>query len=356
MANLYDEISLSYWEKHKKKIGLSKSYSCFNNGYIYGDEMQCTSIEFVYKQNGTEEVLKGINDGPKWAYFKLVEKACSLSSQTLCNFINNQAEKFRIYTEQQVATFTSQQRNSTRIKDDSCIITVNNINYYVANNLKVCEYFNNASKNIDSTELNQWYIRIYFDSDVIKSMNDRDEIESVDDVEATVFVLNVQQRPIVGDTETKSAVVSNNAIVNVDYAKLNIDKKKTGDLGEAIVLNYEKQRLTTEGCPSLAEKIKHSALEKGDGLGYDIMSYLSDGKPLYIEVKTTKQNKPADFYLSKKEKAVADQMFKENQKYKIYRIYNLNLHTGKGDLVFYEPPFDDNQYNLEPENWLVRIK
>ena len=42
-----------------------------------------------------------------------MEKACSLSSKTFSNFINNQAEKFRIYTEQQVATFTSQKSRIT---------------------------------------------------------------------------------------------------------------------------------------------------------------------------------------------------------------------------------------------------
>lgn len=356
MANLHDEISLSYWEEHKYKFRSSKSYSCVHDGYVYGDDMQCTSIEFVFKQMETEIVLVGKNDGPKWAYFELVEKACSLSSQTLNNFLNNRAAKFRIYTEQQVAAFTDQQRNSTRIRDDSCMITVNNIKYYVANNLKVCEYFNSASMNIESSKLNQWYIRIHFDSDVVKSMNDRDEAEAIADVEATAFNLTVQQRLNVTRAKSNSEEVLKDAVVNIDYLDLNVEKKKIGDLGEAIVLDYERQRLTTMGSLDLAKKIEHSAQKKGDGLGYDIMSYSSTGKPLYIEVKTTKQNKPADFFLSKKEKAVANQMYMDDQRYRIYRVYNLNLFTGKGDLIIYEPPFDENRYNLEPENWLVRIK
>ncbi|GMQ55829.1 hypothetical protein AN1V17_02210 [Vallitalea sediminicola] len=49
-------------------------------------------------------------------------------------------------------------------------------------------------------------------------------------------------------------------------------------------------------------------------------------------------------------------MYKEKKNYKIYRVYNLNVHTGKGDLIIYDPPFDEIQYNLEPQNWLVRIK
>ena len=59
MANLYDEISLSYLEKHKMKTGLSKSYSCFHDGYVYGDEMQYTSLEFT-ERSSHEVSYKGM--------------------------------------------------------------------------------------------------------------------------------------------------------------------------------------------------------------------------------------------------------------------------------------------------------
>ena len=45
---LFDEISLRYWNENKKKVGSSKSYSCSHNGYVYGDDMQCTKIDYVF--------------------------------------------------------------------------------------------------------------------------------------------------------------------------------------------------------------------------------------------------------------------------------------------------------------------
>ncbi|GMQ55828.1 hypothetical protein AN1V17_02200 [Vallitalea sediminicola] len=305
MANIYDEISLNYWEKHKKNIGSSKSFSCVHNGYVYEDEMEFERMEFVHKQDGIEEVFKGKTDGSKWAYFELVEKACSLSTKTLHNFLNNRAKKFRIYTEEQFKDFDNQQKNSTRIKDGTCIITVDNKKYYVANNLKVCEYFNSASMNIDSSDLKHWYIRIYFDSDIVEGMTDRDEVESIGDSVTTEYTLTVQQRRniISKGKNSKSTVAYNNLRVNVDYVKLNADKKRIGNLGEAIVLNYEKQRLKSEGLHKLAEKIEHSAVVKGDGLGYDIKSYSSDGKPLFIEVKKqSKINQQISTFQGKKKK------------------------------------------------------
>ena len=307
MAMIYDEISLEYWKNNKKKIGSSKSFTCKHKGYIYGDDMKCFKIEFVYVKDDEEYVYSGKHDGPKWAYFEMVEAACNQLPNTLNQFLNNAAEKFRIYTAEQVASFTSQKRNSTRIKDDSCMIDVNGTPYYVANNLKVCEYFNSASINVDSSELRNWFIRIYFnDDDIVKTMEDTDETEILD-IEKSSFELRVHQVP----KSSKEKTIQNNrtTITNVDFSKVNAEKKRVGDVGEAMVLNYEKKRLMDAGKSELAEKVEHVSVTQGDGLGYDIKSYQEDGTPLYIEVKTTKQNIKADFYLSKREKNVANLMY-----------------------------------------------
>ena len=353
MSIRYDEISLEYWKNNRKKVGSSKSYSCYHNGYVYGDEMKCTGIEFVYLDSKGETVYKGSNDSLKDAYFKLVEKACTISASTTNNFLSNSAEKFRIYTREQVDSFSVQQKNSTRIKDESSKITVGGIEYYVANNLKVCEYFNSASMNIDSVELEKWFIRIYFDDDNIKLMVDSDENEAVVS-ERTEFVLTVNPNPtnsMAYDYKKKAT-----ATVKVDFNKLNAAKKKTGDLGESIVLNYEIQRLKAAGKHDLAAKVEHTSLVRGDGFGYDIISYTDDGKELFIEVKTTKQNRATDFYMSRKEKEVANKMHSEGKQYRVYRVYKLNDHNGTGELAIYSPPFDDSVYDMQPENWRIRVK
>jgi hypothetical protein len=99
--------------------------------------MDWKRIEFIHRTVDSEEILAGKNDGPKGAYFALVEKACNLSEETFENFKNNGAEKFRIYSKAQVAAMSHTKRNSTRIKDDSCKIIISGEEYYVANNLKI---------------------------------------------------------------------------------------------------------------------------------------------------------------------------------------------------------------------------
>ena len=353
MGTRFDEISLSYWENNKKREGSSKSYTCKHNGYVYGDEMAYKSIEFVYLENGHETILRGTSGGPKDAYFRLVEKACSKSESTTTRFLNNKAEKFRIYTKQQVDSFTEQQIASTRIKDDSCRIVVNGTEYYVANNLKVCEYFNSAAMSIDAQELDNWFIRIFFDEDDVKSMEDKDETEDLSTTRKE-YVLTVNTNPESDDSVENGA--KREKKINVDFDNLNRIKKKIGDLGEAIVIDYERKRLIEEGRKDLALRIEHSSIVKGDGIGYDIQSYLADGTELYIEVKTTKQNKVSDFYLSKKEKAVADKMYSEKKHYLIYRIYNLNEKKGTGELAIFDPPFDNEKYVMIAENWRVSKK
>ena len=46
-------------------------------------------------------------------------------------------------------------------------------------------------------------------------------------------------------------------------------------------------------------------------------------------------------------------MYDEGKCYKIYRLYNIDLRKGVGDLIIYEPPFSEEKYSMEPENWRV---
>lgn len=348
----FDEISLQYWNLNKKKMGRSKSFSCIHNGYVYGDDMEFSRIEYIFSDSGKELIFSGKSNNTKSAYYELVEYSCNISAITLNNFINNPAEKFRIYTEQAVNSFTPQQHKSTRINDDSCKIIINDQIYYVANNLKICEYFNSAAMNINPSELDKWYIRIYFNDNCINNLKELDEIETVD-MSVPQFTLTVT--PVLS-SNLQSKPHKNNSIVTINFQELNLAKKKIGDLGELLVLDYEYQRLMKSGHPELAAKIEHVSALKGDGYGYDILSYNTSGDPLYIEVKTTRQNKSADFYISKNEKNTYEQFHIAGKKYLIYRVYNLNLHTGKGNLTIYEPPFDNRHFVLECKNWIVKQK
>ena len=351
MSEKFDEISLKYWNDNKEKTKSSKSYICIHNGYVYGDNMKFDSIQYVYISENRERIIHAEYNRPKSAYFALVEEACNMSETTFNNFLNNKAEKFRVYSADQVKGFTSSKRKSTRIVDNKSLIQVHGADYYVANNLKICEYFNSASMNIDSEELHKWYIRIYFDDKEVQQMQDIDEAEDIDAIENN-FTLTIHPVSYVTSHNMNNIIKS----FNVDFQITGKQRKNIGRFGNVIILEYERKRLIDLGLSRLSSKIKYPAETRGNALGYDIISYDMNGKPIYIKVKTTKQNKPADFYISTKEKSIAEQMFERGNKYLLYRIFNLNPRLGIGDLIVYEYPISRDCFDMYPENWKISAK
>lgn len=126
--------------------------------------------------------------------------------------------------------------------------------------------------------------------------------------------------------------------------------KKLGLRGELLVLNYEADRLVAEGRPDLAEKIEHTSVVIGDGTGFDIKSYDSDGSPRFIEVKTTKGGINTDFFLSSNELHFANNNPKQ---YVLYRIFNFD---GDQQPEFYTLTSQDllSDFVLEPQSYRVR--
>lgn len=72
------------------------------------------------------------------------------------------------------------------------------------------------------------------------------------------------------------------------------------------------------GQPRLADRVEHVAQTKGDGLGYDILSFESDGQERLIEVKTTTFGRDTPFYVSLGELA-RSQGAKE--RFHLYRLF-----------------------------------
>lgn len=123
---------------------------------------------------------------------------------------------------------------------------------------------------------------------------------------------------------------------HINFIQNEIENKRTGDLGELWVLQYEREYLTKNGKPNLAKKIKHVSKDEGDGLGYDILSYSLDGKKKYIEVKTTKSSFHRTFYVTNNELEWSKQ---NPDQYYLYRLYEFKdssslakLQMIKGDL------------------------
>jgi hypothetical protein len=97
------------------------------------------------------------------------------------------------------------------------------------------------------------------------------------------------------------------------------ENKALGLLGEKLVVENERAALRKLGLEDLAELVKHTAIEEGDGAGYDIRSYFADGRIKYIEVKTTAGPKTADFFISPNEVAFSAAKADE---YELRRLYD----------------------------------
>ena len=160
-----------------------------------------------------------------------------------------------------------------------------------------------------------------------------------------------QVQPYV-DKSTKYKEITNPLIKKTDYIKKAKSDAEIGYLGELLVLEHEKQRLSNNAFLSeYADKIEHVSV-KSDGYGYDIVSYDLFGleiKKIFIEVKTTKNKVDIEFPVSKGEVDRSKQLKKQ---YFVYRVYD----------VLKEPKFYrvagsiEDHFNLDPVTYLAKYK
>jgi hypothetical protein len=106
---------------------------------------------------------------------------------------------------------------------------------------------------------------------------------------------------------------------HVDYVALQAENLRLGRLGEELVIELERQRLTDLGRTDLAASVRWVASIDGDAAGFDVGSYESNGTVLHIEVKTTSLDADTPFYLSSAELAFAREHI---ETYRLYRVYN----------------------------------
>jgi len=86
-----------------------------------------------------------------------------------------------------------------------------------------------------------------------------------------------------------------------DYLEREARNRSLGEAGEKLVLEFEVQRLHNMGCKRLADRVEHTSGVRGDGAGYDILSFDPDGRERYLEVKTTAFVETTPFYISRNE-------------------------------------------------------
>ncbi|WEK45256.1 MAG: DUF3883 domain-containing protein [Candidatus Andeanibacterium colombiense] len=92
-----------------------------------------------------------------------------------------------------------------------------------------------------------------------------------------------------------------------DVAERDARNRALGLAGEERVLAHERASLLAAGRTDLAERIRWVSHVDGDGAGYDILSFDTDGSNRLIEVKTTNGWERTPFHISRNELAVAEE-------------------------------------------------
>lgn len=112
-----------------------------------------------------------------------------------------------------------------------------------------------------------------------------------------------------------------------NYIEKEKANRRIGDLGEQLVLRYEQEKLKQSGSKKQPDYV---AKTKGDGEGYDILSFDEFGKEIFIEVKTTTSHNDAPFFITKQELAKS---INEKERFYLYRLYAFD--EKKGTAKFY---------------------
>lgn len=132
--------------------------------------------------------------------------------------------------------------------------------------------------------------------------------------------------------------------IKTNFLEREQNNRQLGEKGEQFVFNYESWRLKNAGKENLADKIEWVAKEKGDGMGFDILSKTIKGKDMFIEVKTTKLAKETPIYFSRNEWKFA--LLKEKGFF-LYRVFNFE----EDPRIFIKQGNYESFCKLQPQNF-----
>lgn len=111
--------------------------------------------------------------------------------------------------------------------------------------------------------------------------------------------------------------------VKRDYLEREARNRSLGLAGEEFIVLFEHWRLIELGQPRLADRVDHVSRSKGDGLGYDVLSFESDGEERFIEVKTTTFGRETPFFVSRGE---LDLSHCAKDQFHLYRLLSSERH------------------------------
>jgi hypothetical protein len=148
--------------------------------------------------------------------------------------------------------------------------------------------------------------------------------------------------------EPKHRIQLDRRPIKTNFLEKEQENRKLGEKGELFVLEYERLWLINAGKSSLAKKIEWVSNERGDGLGFDILSKNLNGTDKFIEVKTTKLSKEAPFFFSVNELNFS---IENESDFNLYRVFNFN----NLPQMFQLQGRYDNFCRVEPQQFMGRF-
>ena len=134
----------------------------------------------------------------------------------------------------------------------------------------------------------------------------------------------------------------------VDYLAIEAANRSLGAAGEEFVVRFEVARLVSAGRERLAGQVERVSETRGDGLGYDVLSFETSGQERLIEVKTTGYGASTPFFVTRRELAVSRD---SSEQFQLYRAFNFrrqpHLFCKSGPL--------EQSFSLEPSQFLATI-
>lgn len=193
--------------------------------------------------------------------------------------------------------------------------------------------------------------------DVEASIDDYEEVmeDNLDEVKAILDAqINLQEVDPPDRKKRKSKVSTEvkDGPKNRDFKKAAKENSMTGNLGEKLVLDYEKAKLRSLAINDVDEKVFLTSSKKekyGNAYPCDIISYdPKTGKEVFIEVKTTRSGINTPFFISVEEVKFSVEHEKE---YVLYRVFDA-LKNGAPKFYKTEGKVEDN-FLLENERFIA---
>lgn len=120
----------------------------------------------------------------------------------------------------------------------------------------------------------------------------------------------------------------------LDFAARDEANRKLGRAGEQWVIEFEQQRLIDMGNPELFQRLDWVSDTRGDGAGFDILSFDNETNHRFIEVKTTNGGLASSFLVSHNELEFSKEA---SEQFYLYRVFQFRdgprLFMLSGDLT-----------------------